>query len=132
MNNHTKKIIEISVLLLGLALWLFNKPSSVISLLIISVFGVIGVLGAILINMSFPETNRFLKYFLNTIWIGVFILVSTCYFVFTNTRFSSLTLSDKLTFSSFVSLIITLFTFPFEYIFFSLAFILLVNIYSKK
>lgn len=95
MVTNRDQLIIANILVLTTLISQFNNFSFFQILIIVSIFGIIGSVGAILIELNFHRINRFAKYFINTLWIGIFITLYMIYIVFTNEIFELLPIYNK-------------------------------------
>lgn len=129
--QSVKQILTWTVVFIFFSAWFVENPSYLLVFSIMLGFGVIAVVGAMWGWLKLPEANRFVRYFLNTIWIGSFVFLFVSYQIFTNLRFEVLSIQDKLVFSGIISFISTLITFAFQEMFFGIARMIL-NSLSRK
>jgi len=132
MVTNRDQLIISNILVLTTLISQFNNFSFFQILIIVSVFGIIGSVGAILIELNFHRINRFAKYFINTLWIGIFITLYMIYIVFTNEIFELLPIYNKTVLVGVFSFFSTLISFAFQHVFFIVSSISIVRLKTKN
>jgi hypothetical protein len=129
-KKQTSILIAFAIFFL---VWLFitNRVYAV-RLSLLFVLGILGILGAVVVDLIFPKANRFIKYFINALWVSLFIALYSGYTIFSNDNFFTLSLNDKITWSGVVSLLSILAVLPVQYFFFNMSSAIFAWFQSRK
>lgn len=133
MAKNKRDLLFSNILILITLIWLSINNSSFLEILILfSVFGIIGSIGAVLIDLKFSNIKWLLKYLINTLWIGIFITLSVTYIILTSETLKFLSTQDKIILIGVFSFLPTIISFAIQYVFFTISFIIIVRLKIRK